>query len=473
MLILVLTGSIAWIPFGEDDREKGFLSELKKTQRLMSHSNWTAAKEKLDGLLEEHGDKPYVRAKRIEIEELFKTCAFWAQYSKPEPGDLISGRVLRYNPSKGDIKLRYGPESLADFEKKKEAIFSNTKATSYIHPDIFKGPYTIEIRGTEYPGLSYARAPRPMVHVCRWQPGIYQEECGFALVPGYKGVDTGAAIEEDGRDEYAHHELAWLLFYAGRPAETRSLIEEALRNGIPMGNLDPLNRILVRAEKGPVWETTYEFKSRHYHILSDMDVRTCMQAAEVLEKSYDAYTFKLQKVRDLKKRRFRVYLFSGEEGYRSYSMEVLGSGNRDSCGCYSGLLKCLLIRNLPKREDMMVTVRHEGFHQYLDRIMHDPPRWLNEGLAQYYEIARYERGGGCWDRFIPISGCRSGLPKTICCRSLSFCSRTTRVSCETRGGIFSRAGRSFTFCATATTRTAVSSRRSSRGCRRTGPRGIS
>jgi len=41
---------------------------------------------------------------------------------------------------------------------------------------------------------------------------------------------------------------------------------------------------------------------------------------------------------------------------------------------------------------MMCTVRHEGFHQYLHRLMEDPPRWLDEGLAQYHEIARREKG---------------------------------------------------------------------------------
>jgi len=34
---------------------------------------------------------------------------------------------------------------------------------------------------------------------------------------------------------------------------------------------------------------------------------------------------------------------------------------------------------------MMRTVRHEGFHQYLDRLLPDPPVWFNEGMATYFE----------------------------------------------------------------------------------------
>jgi hypothetical protein len=43
---------------------------------------------------------------------------------------------------------------------------------------------------------------------------------------------------------------------------------------------------------------------------------------------------------------------------------------------------------------MLRTVRHEGFHQYLDRLMADPPRWFNEGLAEYFEGATQK--GGKW-----------------------------------------------------------------------------
>ena len=56
------------------------------------------------------------------------------------------------------------------------------------------------------------------------------------------------------------------------------------------------------------------------------------------------------------------------------------------------MLKCLLIWNLPSREDMLRTVRHEGFHQYLDRLMSNPPVWFNEGLAEYFEGAKLEYG---------------------------------------------------------------------------------
>ena len=63
-----------------------------------------------------------------------------------------------------------------------------------------------------------------------------------------------------------------------------------------------------------------------------------------------------------------------------------------TAGLYSPVLKQLLIWNLPKREDMARTIQHEGFHQYLDRAMDDPPVWFNEGMAEYWETAQREDG---------------------------------------------------------------------------------
>ena len=37
-------------------------------------------------------------------------------------------------------------------------------------------------------------------------------------------------------------------------------------------------------------------------------------------------------------------------------------------------------------------MRHEGYHQYLDRVMPDPPVWFNEGLAVYHENGIKEDG---------------------------------------------------------------------------------
>ena len=93
------------------------------------------------------------------------------------------------------------------------------------------------------------------------------------------------------------------------------------------------------------------------------------------------------------KRKFTVFLFSGQAGFLAYLGEMRalwGSGTyTQAAGLYSPLLKQLLIWNLETRDDMMETIRHEGFHQFMDKALPGgAPTWLDEGMAVYYENAR-------------------------------------------------------------------------------------
>ena len=185
----------------------------------------------------------------------------------------------------------------------------------------------------------------------------------------------------------AYEDLALLLLRDGRPAESKALINRAITAGVPIGRLEALNRTLVRAEKGPQWGKRYEHASKHYVVQSDISVDLCRAASRMLEEAYRSYSIRLHRIQDLERKKFKVFLFSGESSYKAYALDTLGSTPESTWGLYSSTLKQLLIWNLPDRADMMRTIRHEGFHQYLDRVMDDPPRWFNEGLAEYYEIA--------------------------------------------------------------------------------------
>jgi len=206
-------------------------------------------------------------------------------------------------------------------------------------------------------------------------------------------VKTRALLDDFPRAEVVYTDLSWQLLLAGRPEEAKTVIDNAVREGITIENLEDLNRQLAKALNGPNWARVYEYESKHYHVFSDIDRETCFQASKLLEDSYTAYTVYLKWIKGLEKKKFRVYLFSGQAGFQAYCEDLQSSAQFWAAGCYIPMLQQLLIWNLPDRAAMMRTVRHEGFHQYLDRVMDDPPIWLNEGLAEYYEIARREGGG--------------------------------------------------------------------------------
>lgn len=188
---------------------------------------------------------------------------------------------------------------------------------------------------------------------------------------------------------------AMFALYAGRPEDARATTEAAARRGLHSKLLEKVGRAVVRALNGPDWPKSYEFKSANYHVISDMDVETCRAATEVLEESLVAYRVHVRSISTKPTKLYKVYLFSGEAGFKRYLDDSNLLGRRkieNAAGIYSPLLKQLLIWSLPRRSEMVVTIRHEGFHQYLDRLLPDPPVWFNEGMATYYEGMQRVRG---------------------------------------------------------------------------------
>lgn len=621
--------------------EADFLSGYEEVQALMNQGEWSAARDRLKGLIEEHREKSYVKIKRIEIEECLKNCAFWERFDDKGYDELISGRLHYYRPRSGEIKLEYGAETAKDFKPPRELNLL-APPDLLMHPALFSGPYTLEFSGRAYPSLAFtAQEKMPTVHVCcqdnkgyaicfghdkeksgrtvkqisasircwtedemstrlckkpsparsgkrfqlkvkvgkkeiaaychnrmlfkvdkpdglyggfgyshlpfekivvqgriqsSWLEGmrdkaVHEERKRFEksydldadlpewlrggkgkgfferlfsalgdrnddaypgkLLPGQsryvekairflhkealdEGIEYIAQIPADkisvaGRawlfglaylrkedyvqafaeldkvcrlepdfipsgtmrarcrfhmkrieealqesrdlvkahpeDVQLHRELAEMLLYSGKPREAKELIDRTLKAGLDPEELQSINAILVKALQGPRWAEVQEQESKHYHLFSDMDARTCREARNVLEEAYTMYTRSLERVEDQGVEKFRVYLFSGESGYKAYCKGIGSELPMKTGGLYSPALKQLMIWNLPDREDMLRTVRHEGFHQYLDRVMVHPPRWFNEGLAQYYEIARRERGvwklGGIYPEYEP------------------------------------------------------------------------
>ena len=192
-----------------------------------------------------------------------------------------------------------------------------------------------------------------------------------------------------------YEEAASSMLMAGRPGDASRMTRLAARNGVYSPKLLTLNDALGKVMNGPLWRRKFEHRSSNYHVLSDMDQVICIEASKLLEEAFEAYRKKIGWVARDKTRLFRVYLFSTHDGFMAYQghlSEFMGKPTDKAAGLYSPLLKQLLIWNLPRRKDMFETIRHEGFHQYLDRIMPNPPTWLNEGMAVYHENARKEDG---------------------------------------------------------------------------------
>lgn len=207
-----------------------------------------------------------------------------------------------------------------------------------------------------------------------------------------------AAAEEslegriDGHPEesWTYARLARLKLWRGDRAGARAVIEAALANSVYTTTLDEVNASLDKGRRGPTWPETHEHRTDHYLVVSDLDRATCIEAAESLESAAQQFATILGPP-SRSDHHFPVYLFSGEAGYRRYVRDVVLDDQIRSLGMYIPSLQQLLIWNAPDRDGMMRTIRHEGLHQYLDGIVEDPPIWLNEGLAEYWEAAEFTK----------------------------------------------------------------------------------
>ncbi len=188
--------------------------------------------------------------------------------------------------------------------------------------------------------------------------------------------------------------LAGALVQAGDYEGAREAMRRAIADGVPPAELEGVAFMMTRARFGPEWSTAYEFKSKSYEVRSDLSQKTCSEATKSLEQALSMYErmFGRGEESDDDPDRYLVYIFSGASGYMNYAGDLFGSAPVNTAGVYTPVLKQLLIWNLPDHEGMMRTIRHEGFHQYLDRHVSDAPIWFNEGTAEYFETATLKRG---------------------------------------------------------------------------------
>jgi tetratricopeptide (TPR) repeat protein len=207
------------------------------------------------------------------------------------------------------------------------------------------------------------------------------------------------------------------MLFAGRPADAKRITQLAARNGVTSKALITLNGALAKAVHGPRWHKRFEHRSRNYHVMSDMDQMTCTQASRLLEEAFQAYREQFGWVEEDKTRLFKVYLFADRDGFMGYQAdleEFMGKPAETAAGLYTPLLKQLLIWKQPDPAYMLETIRHEGFHQYLDRLMPNPPVWFNEGLAVYHQNGIKVDGklkfGQMHERYFPLLRSKGLIP---------------------------------------------------------------
>src|SRR5829696_9429634 len=153
-----------------------FEAALEQVARSIGAGRFSRARETLIAAIAEHGDADYVLDTLPGIQEDLEQCAFWSQYTRPQAEDAVAGELVSCDARTGEIKLRYrldaakrkklakqrrGTRKLpfeSDFEESEEI---------YVHPLVFRGPYSLEIR------CGPIGAHQPRVAACMQPTGFY------------------------------------------------------------------------------------------------------------------------------------------------------------------------------------------------------------------------------------------------------------------------------------------------------------
>lgn len=160
--------------------------------------------------------------------------------------------------------------------------------------------------------------------------------------------------------------------------------------------LDPGNRnaakqlpILRLVAKGPDWERKFTRTTPHYVVTTNVDQKLTDRAAYEMERIYKEYAAKFRFKGDEQRRRFNVRVFATQEGFSEYAAQTTGTRKEFALGYYAPMYKELILWHQASEEGLIDTLYHEGFHQFLDYFISDAPAWFNEGLAQYFETAKW------------------------------------------------------------------------------------
>jgi len=210
------------------------------------------------------------------------------------------------------------------------------------------------------------------------------------------------AAEQDWKAAFAiRPDGAEVLVAAGRLQFSQEHIAEAARY-VELGYalwprhklLATLNRNYANVVKGPPWERTFKVRTEHYEVWTDLSQERTQIYADRLE-TIHAYYSKLFPSH-FQDRRDRVVIFRTREGYRQYSSLTLNDRVESTLGYFHPKFRQLLL--FEDKEDIenpetVDTLNHEGFHQFIYGVCKELPRWLNEGMAEYFGATEFNSDG--------------------------------------------------------------------------------
>jgi tetratricopeptide (TPR) repeat protein len=142
--------------------------------------------------------------------------------------------------------------------------------------------------------------------------------------------------------------------------------------------------------------STYaEYATDHFQVLSELGDEHAQETAEKLEALLylfnDYFHFDLDELPV----KLRARFFSSKDRYDTYLQRVIEQTRDDFVYLhYTDLAKSELVGYSVDAEQFDISLKHQGFIQFLRAFVPNPPLWLREGFAVYFEEVDFDENLG-------------------------------------------------------------------------------
>lgn len=139
-------------------------------------------------------------------------------------------------------------------------------------------------------------------------------------------------------------------------------------------------------------DSLFEALTENYRVYSNVSQEHAQSTADRLQAYLQVFNQVFHFDTDSLSTRLKVRLFSSKSGYDEYLQRVIKETRDDFVYIhYSDLSKSELVGfTMADQELYETSLRHQAFVQYLKAFVSQPPVWMREGFAVYFEDIQYD-----------------------------------------------------------------------------------
>ena len=135
----------------------------------------------------------------------------------------------------------------------------------------------------------------------------------------------------------------------------------------------------------------YEVESEHYHVISEVSRNHAQAISDRMEAMLSLYNQQFRYPLNELEAPLRVRVFATKDRYDQYLRRIV---NQTRPGYvylhYQDLAKSELVGYFVEDDRLDQSMIHQSFVQFFRAFVDNPPLWLREGFAVYFEASRYD-----------------------------------------------------------------------------------